>query len=100
MYSQPMMASTFSELIGTWPRGVDDGGRELTSIATFAADLGVAYYHAQTMRYRNSISVEFWPAVIAAARKRGRVYTHEDLASMRERRRRPKRSPATQAVAG
>lgn len=100
MYCAPMTASTFSELIGTWPRDVDEGGRERTSIATFAADVGVAYYHAQTMRYRNSISVEFWPAVIAAARKRGRNYTHEDLANMRERRRRPKRAPDAQAVAG
>jgi hypothetical protein len=77
-----MMPATFADLIGTWPR--DEG---MTSIATFAADMGVPYYHAQTMRYRSSISVEKWPDVIAAAKKRGFGITHDDLAKMRGRRR-------------
>jgi hypothetical protein len=83
MYELLRMAKTFADLIGTWPRRTDEDGRKLTSIATFAADVGVAYYHAQTMRYRNSISVEYWPAVIKAAKKRGRTLTHEQLGRLR-----------------
>ncbi len=88
------MSMTFAELIGTWPR--DEGQ---TSIGTFARDIGVAYYHAQTMRYRSSIAIEFWPDVISAAKRRGRTYTHEDLAEMRVRRRSAKARPKLRAVA-
>jgi hypothetical protein len=88
MYASCMMKhASFSELIGDWPR--DDGQ---TSIGTFARDIGVAYYHAQTMRYRRSISVEFWPRVISAAQKRGIKITHEDLVEMRGHRRRALRN--------
>ncbi len=99
MYGLSPMSMTFAELIGTWPR---DEGR--TSIGTFARDIGVAYYHAQTMRYRSSIAVEFWPAVINAAKLRGLEFTHEDLAKMRVPRRgakvRPKQRAVARALAG
>ncbi len=88
---------TFAELIGTWPR--DEGQ---TSIGTFARDLGVAYYHAQTMRQRSSVSVEFWQAVIDAAKRRGFKLTHQDLVEMRERRRgaKPKHRQSSCLAAG
>ena len=86
--------TTFADLIGSWPR--DEGQ---TSIATFARDIGVPYYHAQVMRYRNSISIENWPAVISAAKRHGVDYTHEDLAKMRERRRGARVRPKQRAVA-
>ncbi len=88
---------TFAELIGTWPR--DEGQ---TSIGTFARDLGVAYYHAQTMRQRNSVSVEFWQAVIDAAKRRDIELTHQDLVEMRERRRgaKPKHRASACLAAG
>ena len=78
------MVTTFADLIGSWPRG-SANGRQLTSIATFAADVGVAYSHAQIMRYRNSISADYWPAIVSAAKKRRKAISHEDLSRMRER---------------
>ncbi len=86
------MVTTFADLIGTWPRG-SDNGRKLTSIATFAADVGVAYSHAQIMRYRNSISADYWPAVVRAAKRRGKAVSHEDLMCMRERARKDRPRP-------
>jgi hypothetical protein len=91
------MCESFADLIGGWPRDVDDDGRKRTSIATFAADLGIPYSHAQVMRYRNSIAVEFWPAVIAAGERRGKSVTHEALSKMRERRKTAK--PRSKAAA-
>lgn len=78
------MVTTFADLIGSWPRG-SVNGRQLTSIATFAKDVGVAYSHAQIMRYRNSISADHWPRVVNAAKKRHKNISHEDLLRMRER---------------
>jgi hypothetical protein len=78
------MVTTFADLIGTWPRAPERNGRRPTSIATFAADVGVAYSHAQIMRYRNSIGADYWPSVVAAAKRRGVTLTHEDLMKMRE----------------
>jgi hypothetical protein len=75
---------TFDELIGTWPRGVDGDGRELTSIGTFAADVGIAYYHAQVMKQRRSIGADYWPRVLDAAAKRGVALSEKDLFRMRE----------------
>ena len=75
---------TFDELIGTWPRGVDGDGRELTSIGTFAADVGVPYSHAQVMKQRRSISATYWPRVLRAAERRGVSLTEKDLVRMHE----------------
>lgn len=75
---------TFDELIGTWPRGVDGDGRQLTSIGTFAADVGVPYYHAQVMKQRKSISADYWPRVLRAAERRGLPLTEKDLFQMHE----------------
>lgn len=102
MYDAPM-CETFADLIGEWPRHRDDRGRKRSSIASFAADVGVAYSHAQVMRYRNSVPVEFWPAVIDAAERAGKTVTHETLTKMRERRRKvakpsPKRPEARRAA--
>jgi hypothetical protein len=77
------LKTSFAELIGTWPRAEGQ-----TSIATFAADIGVAYYHAQMMRYRSSVNADFWPSVIRAGKRRGVEVTHDELARMRERRKR------------
>jgi hypothetical protein len=98
MYDPPMI-KTFADLIGTWPRGSDKSGRKLTSIGTFAADIGVAYSHAQIMRYRNSIGADYWPDVVNAAKARRLRLSHEDLMTMREnardRRERPSRPSLT-----
>src|SRR5262245_28529344 len=91
MYDAPMV-KTFAELIGTWPQAVQKDGRRRTSIASFAADVGVPYYHAQVMRHRNSISVEHWPTIIAAAKRHDVAYTHEDLVRLREARKFASRS--------
>ncbi len=91
------MVTTFADLIGTWPPRTDNG-RKLTSIATFAADVGVAYSHAQIMRYRNSISADFWPRVVAAAKRRGKRLTHDDLVRMRELARELRDRPSGEAL--
>lgn len=98
-----MIAKSFADLIGGWPQGVDGDGRQLTSIATFAADLGIPYEHAQIMRHRNSIAADHWPAVIKSAKRRGYALTHEHLVKLREKlteeRRNAKVRPSHRAVA-
>lgn len=53
---------THSEIAGLWP-----------THAEFARDLGCGYENAKKMRMdaRRRISPEFWPALIAAAERRG-----------------------------
>ena len=98
MYDPPM-SKTFADLIGTWPRGTDKSGtRKLTSIGTFAADIGVTYSHAQIMRYRNSIGADYWPKVVSAAKLRRVRVTHEDLMMMRESARDRRDRPAQAAM--
>ena len=82
------MSKTFADLIGTWPR---DPQEDRTSIGSFAADIGVPYQHAATMKQRNSIAVEFWPAVIRAAGRRGIEITNDSLLKMRQTRRKKTR---------
>jgi len=81
--------SSFAALIGSWPR---DGKK--TSIRSFATDLGVPYLNAQMMRHRSSVASEYWPQLVAAARKR-RVegVTFELLAELQSKRRRIKLRP-------
>jgi hypothetical protein len=80
------MVETFATLIGRWPQDTNGAGRKLSSIRTFANDLGIAYSKAQVMKFRSSVGVDYWPALIEAARCRGIILTHEDLARMRDRR--------------
>ena len=79
------MCKDFTHLITTWPRR-----DKLTSIGSFAKDLGVGYDHANVMQYRNSISVEFWPRLLKAALLRGKALSHDKLLKMREASRRAK----------
>jgi hypothetical protein len=51
-------------------------------IGQFASDLGIPYFHANTMLRRNSIPVEYWPLVIAAAAARGTPMDANDLLAM------------------
>lgn len=56
------MASTpksFRELIDLWPSQKD-----------FAAETGIIYVTARTMYRRNRIGPEYWPSILAAAKKR------------------------------
>lgn len=80
------MVETFKDLIGRWPQGASGAGRSLSSIRTFADDLGIPYSKAQVMKFRSSVGVDYWPALLEAAKSRGIVLTHEDLARMRDRR--------------
>lgn len=86
----------FAQIIGSWPR---DGDR--TSIGTFAADVGVPYLNAQMMKHRNSISPDYWPAIVEAAQTRGlgSVVTLEVLAQMKGRKRKRIRRPRQRASA-
>jgi hypothetical protein len=78
------MVKDFADLIGSWPK---DGER--TSIQTFAADIGVKYVHAARMRCRNSVPLDYWPRILAAASKRrvGKWLTLELLARLGQQRR-------------
>lgn len=50
-----------ADIISEWP-----------SAEVFADDLGLKYRsHGRVMRIRNSIPEAYWPAVVAAAAKRG-----------------------------
>jgi antitoxin VapB len=51
---------TVGVLMGQWP-----------SVAEFARDIGIKPSHAQVMKVRGSIPVDYWPATISAARARG-----------------------------
>lgn len=72
----------FASLIARWPKPF---------ISAFADDVGVAYVTAQMWRQRNSIPVEYWDLVIAAANKRGidgvSMDSLQRLAAKRRRRR-------------
>ncbi|HXF89560.1 MAG TPA: hypothetical protein VNK48_14485 [Xanthobacteraceae bacterium] len=81
----------FAELIGTWPAAP---GR--TSIGTFAADIGVSYIHACTMKQRNSVADIHWDAVVQAAAKRGVPVSYEMLAKMKAK---PKAKPKSKSKA-
>lgn len=91
----------FADLIGSWPV---EGKR--TSIRTFSDDTGIAYVHACMMKQRNFIAPEYWPQVVAAARKRSLAYTMDLLVEMtqqvkqrRRKKRSGKRKPEAQAAA-
>lgn len=80
-----VQAKDFASLIGRWPHAEGQ-----TSITAFAVDVGLEYQHAATMKTRNSIPPEYWPAVIKAAERHGKDLTHDDLLKMRSaRKRRP-----------
>lgn len=51
-------------------RTVDDLMRLWPTVAEFARDIGIKPTHAQTMRVRGSIPVEYWPNILAAAKTR------------------------------
>lgn len=58
-----------TDIIDKWP-----------TLSAYASDIGVAYVTAQVMRYRGSIHVRHWDAVVDAALKRGwQDVTHELL---------------------
>lgn len=60
------------DVIDRWP-----------SLKTFSEDIGKDYGTAKKMRQRNSIPVEHWPVVIAAATRREiDGVTYESLALM------------------
>lgn len=61
---------THSEIAGLWP-----------THAAFARDIGAGYENAKKMRMDPSrrISPEFWPALLAAAERRGFTVTVDML---------------------
>lgn len=68
---------SFRSIIDKWP-----------SLPAFAADLDVIYVTAQAMKRRDSVSAEHWPALVAAAERRGiKGVTLEALASIKAARR-------------
>ena len=87
------MSKNFASLIASWPRKP-----KRTAIASFAEDIGVEYQHAATMKQRNSIAPEFWPAVLTAARKVGKALSHEQMLKMREARRKNGAHPKRRAI--
>lgn len=52
--------NTFADVFAKWD-----------TIAAFGADIGVSSMHARAMKRRGSIPPEYWPATVAAAKKRG-----------------------------
>lgn len=52
------------------------------SIPEFARDVGLKASHVHTMRVRGRIPVEYWPAIIEAAQRRGFDVTAEMLLKM------------------
>jgi hypothetical protein len=69
---------TVSDLIGLWPE---------PSLTTFASDIRVPVKNASAMKSRDSINVDYWPDVIAAAEGRGfEGVTYERLALMHAKR--------------
>lgn len=69
---------TVSDLIGLWPE---------PSLTTFAADIRVPTKHASAMKARDSINVDYWPDVIAAAERREiEGITYERLTLMHAKR--------------
>ena len=64
-----------TDIIDRWP-----------SLRDYARDIRVAYVTAQVMRYRGSIHVRHWDAVVDAARGRGwSDITHELLSRTKPR---------------
>lgn len=57
--SAPAVVASVGALLGRWP-----------SVAEFARDIGINPSHAQTMKTRGSIPVDYWPATIVAAKQR------------------------------
>lgn len=51
---------TYGDIIGLWPTKAD-----------FARDVGVKYSRMQQWIFRNSIPIKHFPAIEAAARRRG-----------------------------
>lgn len=51
----------------------------------FASKLGVGEHAAKKMRDRNSVAVEYWPALIDAARADGLILTTDDFVNMKLR---------------
>lgn len=69
---------TVSDLIGLWPE---------PSLTTFASDISIPVKHASAMKARDSINVDYWPDLIAAAERRGlEGVTYERLALMHAKR--------------
>jgi hypothetical protein len=76
---------SFIDIIKLWPSNTD-----------FARDINVRPNHLQTMKVRDSIPAEYWPALVNAARRRriGGV-TLEQLGSLRAKARGSRRTRAT-----
>jgi hypothetical protein len=67
--------TSFRDLIGRWP-----------SIAEFARAIEVKYQAARKMRLRNNVDSGHWPALLAAAKKRGIRISADALVEMSARR--------------
>lgn len=59
---------TVPKILDLWP-----------SLADFARDVLIGYEAAKQMRRRGSIPVKYWPAMIAAADRRGKKLTEKAL---------------------
>ncbi len=58
---------------------------QMGGVNGFAAKLGVGEHAAKKMRDRNSVAVEYWPALIDAARADGLILTTDDFVNMKIR---------------
>lgn len=83
-----MWRKSFADIIAKWPRRPDGrGGKGLSPTHSFALDVGISYDHANMMRQRDSISPDYWTAVIVAGDRLGlkQKLTVELLMKLRER---------------
>ncbi len=70
---------TVGELLGLWP-----------TLTEFASDIRVPLKNVSAMKARDSINVDYWPELIAAAERRGFAgVTYERLTLMHAKRPQP-----------
>ena len=68
---------SFKQLINNWPGGV----------VAFASDIGVPEMTVRQMLHRDSVSPDYWLAIVRAAAKRGvKIPSTDVLAKMYEKR--------------
>jgi len=64
------MINPVEALIDRWPA---------PKVANFGRDLGVTVEHASAFKRRKSIPINYWPALLEAAKKRGLEDVNSEL---------------------
>jgi hypothetical protein len=76
---------------------IEDG---FGGVASFAEATGIGEFASKKMRDRNSIAVEHWPVVIAAAKEaKGLLFTSDDFVAMQLRRKAEKAAKEARVAA-